>query len=61
MEKKMMKKAALPAVGLGVAAAAAVGMVMMQPKKKKSVQAAAGKAIKAVGEVVENFSSAMKL
>lgn len=51
----------LPMVGLGVAAAAAAGAVMMKPKKKTTVQAAAGKAIKAVGEVVENFSSAMKM
>ena len=51
----------LPMVGLGVAAAAAAGAVMMKPKKKNTVQAAAGKAIKAVGEVVENFSGAMKM
>ncbi len=56
-----MNKAVLPMVGLGVVAAATVGAVMMKPKKKTTVQAAAGKAIKAVGEAVENFSSAMKM
>ena len=43
---KPMNKAVLPAVGLGVAAAATLGAVMMRPKRKKSVQAAAGKAAK---------------
>ena len=57
---KPMNKAVLPAVGLGVAAAATLGAVMMRPRKKKSVQAAAGKAIKAVGEAVEHFSSGLK-
>ena len=56
---KPMNKAVLPAVGLGVAAAATLGAVMMRPRKKKSVQAAAGKAIKAVGEAVEHFSSGL--
>ena len=58
---KPMNKAVLPAVGLGVAAAATLGAVMMRPRKKKAVQAAAGKAIKAVGEAVEHFSSGLKM
>ena len=53
------RKALLPAVGMGVAAAA-VGATMMMRRKKPTMQAAAGKAIKAVGEVVESFSNAMK-
>lgn len=51
-----MNKAVLPAVGLSVAAGAAV-LMMMKPKQKPgTVQMAAGKAIKAVGEAVENFT-----
>ena len=58
---KPMNKAVLPAVGLGVAAAATLGAVMVRPKRKKSVQAAAGKAIKAVGEAVEHFHGGLKM
>ena len=53
------RKVVLPALGVGVAAAA-VGATMMKRHKKPTMQAAAGKAIKAVGEVVESFSNAMK-
>lgn len=56
-----INKAVWPMVGLGMAAAATAGIVMMKPRKKPTMQAAAGKAIKAVGEAVENFSSAMKM
>ena len=56
-----MSKTVLPMVGLSMAAAVTVGAVMMRPSKKKKMQAAAGKAIKAVGEAVESFSSAMKM
>ena len=53
MKKKM---GMLPAVGLSMAAGAAV-LMMTKPKKKSgSVQKAAGKALKAVGEAVEHFS-----
>ena len=53
-----MNKAMLPAVGLSMAAGAAV-LMMTKPKKKPgNVQRAAGKALKAVGEAVENFSGA---
>ncbi len=55
-----MNKAVLPMVGIGMAAAAVgVGMTMAKPTAKKKVQSAAGKALKAVGEVVENFSGTM--
>ena len=55
-----MKKVVLPVMGMGMAAAA-VGMAMHSRKKKPpTFQSAAGKAIKAVGEVVENFSNGMK-
>lgn len=57
---KNMRKAVLPMMGVGVAAAA-VGAVMMKPRKKNAVQSAAGKAIKAVGEVVENFPGSIKM
>ena len=51
-----MKKGMLPVVGLSMAAGAAV-LMMAKPKKKTgTVQKAAGKALKAVGEVVENFN-----
>ncbi len=58
-----MNKAMLPVVGIGVAAAAAttMGVVMSRPKGKKKLQSAAGKALKAAGEMVENFSSSMKM
>ena len=59
--KQQMKKAVLPAVGLGVAAAATLGAVMMRPRRRSSVQAAAGKAIKAVGEAVEHFPGSLKM
>ena len=51
-----MNKAMLPAVGLSMAAGAAV-LMMTKPKKKSgTMQKAAGKALKAVGEVVENYN-----
>ena len=51
-----MKMGMLPAVGLSMAAGAAV-LMMTKPKKKQgTVQKAAGKALKAVGEVVENYN-----
>ncbi len=54
-----MKRSLLPAMGVGMAAAA-VGMAMYSRKKKPTLQSTAGKAIKAVGEAVENFSQMMK-
>ena len=53
-----MKMGMVPAVGLSMAAGAAV-LMMTKPKKKPStMQRAAGKAIKAVGEAVEHFPGA---
>lgn len=58
-----MSKTVLPMAGLGMAAAAAatMGIMMARPKNKRKAQSAAGRALKAVGEVVENFSSGMKM
>ena len=51
-----MKMGMLTAVGLSMAAGAAV-LMMTKPKKKTgNVQKVAGKALKAVGEVVENYN-----
>lgn len=47
----MVNKRFILGMGIGLVAGAAIGMMTPQ-KKKKSV---AGKAIKAVGEVVENM------
>ena len=58
---KLDKKAMLPIAGATMAAGAAIGMMMMPKKKKHSAQKAAGKAIKAIGEVVENFSGSLKM
>ena len=55
------KKAVLPLAGATMAAGAALGMMMLPKKKKHSAQRAAGKAIKAVGDVVENFSGSLKM
>ena len=57
---KLDKKAMLPIAGATMAAGAAIGMMMMPKKKKHSAQKAAGKAIKAVGEVVEHFNGSLK-
>ncbi len=59
---KMDKKAVLPIAGATmVAGAAALGMMMMPKKKKHSTQKAAGKAIKAVGDVVEHLDRSLKM
>ncbi len=58
---RLDKRAVLPIAGATMAAGAAIGMMMMPKKKKHSAQRAAGKAIKAVGEVVENFSGSLKM
>lgn len=55
-----MRKAVLPMMGVGMAAAAVGMAVHKRHKKTPTLQSAAGKAIKAVGEVVENFSNVMK-
>ena len=49
----------LPTVGLGVVAGAALGLALAPKKQHK--KSPAGKALKAVGEVVENFSEAIHM
>ena len=58
---KMDKKSVLPIAGATMAAGAAMGLMMMPKKNQHSAQTAAGKAIKAVGEAVENFSGSLKM
>jgi flagellar basal body-associated protein FliL len=57
----MDKKTVLPIAGATMMAGAAIGMMMMPKKKKQSAQKAAGKAIKAVGEVVEHLDRSLKM
>ncbi|HIT31879.1 MAG TPA: hypothetical protein IAC25_03470 [Candidatus Enterenecus stercoripullorum] len=57
---KAKMKAVLPAVGVSMAAGAAL-LMMVRPKKKHNIQKAAGKAIRAVGEAVENFPGGLKM
>ena len=57
---RMDKKAILPIAGATMAAGAAIGMMMMPRKKKHTAQRAAGRAITAVGEVVEHFNGSLK-
>ena len=54
----MTKYQFLAGMGLGMAAWAALGMTM-SATKKRNIKRAADKAIKAVGEVVENISDSM--
>ncbi len=58
---KMDKKVMLPIAGATMAAGAAIGMMMMPKKKKQSAQKAAGRAIKAVGDVVEHLDRSLKM
>ena len=58
---KMDKKMVLPIAGATMAVGAAAGLMMMPKKKKQSAQRAAGKAIKAVGEVVEHLARSLKM
>ncbi len=58
---RLDKKAVLPIAGATMAAGAAIGMMMLPKKKKHSAQRAAGRAIKAVGEAVENFNGSLKM
>ena len=55
-----MKKTVLPMVGVGMAAGASL-LMMAKPSKKQKMQKTAGKAIKAVGEAVENFHGSFKM
>ena len=58
---KMDKKSMLPIAGATMAAGAAIGLMMMPRKKTQSAQKAAGRAIKAVGDVVENLDRSLKM
>ena len=58
---KLDKKAVLPIAGATMAAGAAIGLMMMPGKKKQSARKAAGKAIKAVGDVVEHLDRSLKM
>jgi hypothetical protein len=55
-----LNKAVVPMLGIGMVAAVAVGAAMKKPKKM-TMQSVAGKALKAVGETMENFASSMKM
>lgn len=57
----MTKRAWMRGMGLGLAAGAALGMALSPEKKRKNLKKVAGKAIKSVGEAVENISDAMDM
>ena len=57
---KAKMKAVLPAVGVSMAAGAAL-LMMARPKKKPSVQQAAGRALHAMGDAVEHFPGSLKM
>jgi hypothetical protein len=59
MKNGKLDKAVLPIAGLTMMAGVALGAMM--PRRKPSMQKTAGKAIKAVGEAVENFSGSLKM
>ena len=54
----MTKHQFIAGIGMGMVAGAALGMAMTGTKKRE-IKRAADKAIKAVGEVVENLSDTM--
>ncbi len=54
----MTKGQFMAGMGIGLAAGAVMGMAM-SVTKKRDIKRAADKAIKAVGEVVENISDSM--
>ena len=57
---KAKMKMVLPAVGVSMAAGAAL-LMMAKPTKKHQKQKAAGRAMRAVGEAVENFRANLKI
>ena len=57
----MDKKTILPIAGATMAAGAAIGLMMRPGKNRKSARRAAGKAIKAVGDVVEHLDHSLKM
>lgn len=58
---KIDKTTMWPIAGATMVAGAAIGIAMMPKRKKMTAQKAAGRAIKAVGEAVENFSGQLKM
>ncbi|MEQ2444789.1 hypothetical protein WMO64_15125 [Pseudoflavonifractor sp. CLA-AP-H29] len=54
----MTKHQFIAGIGMGMVAGAALGMAMTGTRKRE-IKRAADKAIKAVGEVVENLSDTM--
>ncbi len=52
---KWNKTAVWPIAGVTMAAGAAIGMSVIPRRKRAAVQKAAAKALRAVGEAVENF------
>ncbi|WP_294552251.1 hypothetical protein [uncultured Pseudoflavonifractor sp.] len=54
----MTKHQFIAGIGMGMVAGAALGMAMTGSRKRE-IKRAADKAIKAVGEVVENLSDTM--
>lgn len=56
--KRMKQHEFAKGMGLGMVAGAALGAAMA-PKKKRSVKKAAGKAMKTMGQVMENLSDDM--
>lgn len=54
------KKIVIPVVGATMVAGTAM-LMAMRPKKKASMQKAAGRALKAMGEAVENFHGSLKM
>lgn len=61
MSMKMDRSMVWPIAGTMAVVGAAAGIAMLPRKKKRSAQKAAGRAIKAVGEAVENFSANFKM
>ncbi len=57
---RMTRHGFMRGMGLGMAAGAVLAASLV-PRKKTSLKKAAGKAIKSVGEAVENISDAMDL
>ena len=58
---KMDTKTMLPIAGATMMAGAAIGLMMRPGKKKQSARKAAGRAIKAVGDVVEHLDRSLKM
>ena len=59
-DNKNKLKAVLPVMGVSMAAGAAL-LMMARPKKRPSVQQAAGRALHAMGDAVEHFPGSLKM